>query len=152
MIEIITVGKKHEPWVEAGIMSYSKRLQRPWDIKWEHLPHSSLEGTRARLEESQRILKRLDGKPFVALLDETGQLIDSPALARTFSDRLDYGTTITLIIGGAYGVDKTIHDRADLVWSLSSLVFPHQMVRLMVTEQIYRSQQITQGHDYHHGS
>lgn len=150
MIEIIAVGKKHEPWVQAGIERYSKRLQRPWDIKWELLPHSSLEGSRARQEESERLLRRLDTKSYVILLDETGQLIDSPSLSSAIVGQLDYGTTVTMVIGGAYGVDDSLRTRADLVWSLSPLVFPHQLVRLILAEQLYRSQQIAIGSGYHH--
>jgi 23S rRNA (pseudouridine1915-N3)-methyltransferase len=55
-----------------------------------------------------------------------------------------------VIIGGAYGVDQTILDRADFVWSLSLLVFPHQLVRLLLVEQLYRAQEIAAGNPYHH--
>ena len=84
------------------------------------------------------------------LLDERGDEIDSPQLARVLDNAFTVGRQITFIIGGAYGVDDRVHQRADFVWSLSPLVFPHQLVRLILSEQLYRAQQITAGHPYHH--
>ena len=63
---------------------------------------------------------------------------------------MSHGKQIVVIIGGAYGVDDRIHQRADMVWSLSKLVFPHQLVRLILAEQIYRAQEIARGGAYHH--
>jgi 23S rRNA (pseudouridine1915-N3)-methyltransferase len=63
---------------------------------------------------------------------------------------LERSQPVVVIIGGAYGVDDSIHARADLVWSLSELVFPHQLVRLILTEQLYRAQEIAVGNPYHH--
>ena len=60
------------------------------------------------------------------------------------------GRTVTVVIGGAYGVDASVHARADLTWSLSKLVFPHQLVRLILAEQLYRAQEISGGRPYHH--
>lgn len=76
--------------------------------------------------------------------------MDSPALAQRIDTALSRAASIVFIIGGAYGVDDTIMSRAQLVWSLSALVFPHQLVRLILTEQLYRAQQISAGGPYHH--
>jgi 23S rRNA (pseudouridine1915-N3)-methyltransferase len=149
-IRIIAVGKKHESWVSEGIERYQKRLKRPFDVEWVLLPHSAKQDLAARQDESQRILSRLTDREFVVLLDERGVLLDSPSLSRTLLTPLEQSRDVTLIIGGAYGVDQTIHDRADIVWSLSPLVFPHQMVRLLLTEQLYRGQEIAAGNPYHH--
>lgn len=149
-IKILAVGKKHESWVSEGIERYEKRLRLPYNVEWVLLPHSSLEGDRARQEESGRILGRLKDDDYVVLLDERGKLYDSPALSRLVSEQLNQSKTIVLIIGGAYGVDASVHSRAQAVWSLSPLVFPHQMVRLLVAEQLYRAQQIELGSGYHH--
>lgn len=149
-IKILSVGKKHESWVSEGIERYQKRLRAPFSLEWVLLPHSSLEGDRARSEESERILSRLDGDAFVVLLDERGKLLDSPKLSHLLSEQLHASQTIILVIGGAYGVDESIHQRAQYVWSLSPLVFPHQLVRLVLVEQLYRAQQITSGGKYHH--
>ena len=149
-IRIVAVGKKHESWVTDGISRYEKRLRKPFDISWQLLPHSSREGNTARTEESDRLLAKLNSGEFVVLLDERGKLLDSPALAAGLQRAIDAGRRITCLIGGAYGVDDRVRDCADLVWSLSPLVFPHQLVRLIVTEQLYRAQQILAGGAYHH--
>ena len=150
MIRLLAIGKKHESWVSEGIERYGKRLVKPWNTEWVLLPHSSLEGIRAREEESERILSRLKPDDFVVLLDERGKMLDSPALSHVIQLQLDMSRPIVCIIGGAYGVNDTLTARADLVWSLSPLVFPHQLVRLILAEQIYRSQEITANHPYHH--
>lgn len=149
-IKIIAVGKKHESWVSEGVERYEKRLRMPFDVEWVLLPHSSLEGDRARQEESERIIGRLKDDDYVVLLDERGKLYDSPAFSRLVTQQLNQSKTIALVIGGAYGVDSSVHSRAQVVWSLSPLVFPHQMVRLLVSEQLYRAQQIELGSGYHH--
>lgn len=149
-ITIAAVGKKHDSWVAEGIERYRKRLRNPFMVEWVLLPHSSLEGDRARLEESERILSRLKPTDYVILLDERGKMLDSPALAKTFQSIFNNSQSVVCVIGGAYGVDDLVRARANLTWSLSDLVFPHQLVRLMLTEQIYRVQQITSGSGYHH--
>ena len=149
-IRIAAVGKKHEPWVEDGIERYSKRLRKPFDAEWVLLPHSAREGLTARQEESERIRARLGKDDFVLLLDERGDLCDSPALARLLAREFEMRKTVTVVIGGAYGVDDELRERADKVLSLSPLVFPHQLVRLILTEQLYRAQEIAKGNPYHH--
>ncbi len=150
MITVIAIGKKHDSWVMDGIERYSRRLQGPWKIEWVLLPHSALEGAGARQEESGRILAKLDARDAVVLLDERGKSLTSPALTDSFQSLLSSGRRVVCVIGGAYGVDDALMARANLVWSLSPLVFPHQLVRLILTEQVYRMQSIAMGHPYHH--
>lgn len=149
-VTVLAVGKKHEDWVEAGIRRYEERLRQPYDTKWELIPHSSFEADRARQEESERILQRLPDGAFVVLLDERGENITSPALSSLLSGEFSFGRRVVIIIGGAYGVDASVHKRADFIWSLSKLVLPHQLVRLVLAEQLYRAQQIERGSSYHH--
>ena len=149
-IHIISVGKKHEDWVVSGIERYQKRLKRPFLIEWVFLPHSTFDGNKARQEESQRILSRLNANDYVILLDERGKNINSPELSKLLLSPIESSREIVIIIGGAYGVDDTVHQRANFIWSLSNLVFPHQLVRLILTEQIYRSQEIAANNPYHH--
>jgi 23S rRNA (pseudouridine1915-N3)-methyltransferase len=149
-IKVIAIGKKHESWVVEGIERYQKRLQRPFDTSWTLLPHSAREGIAARQDESERIVARLDTSAFVVLLDERGKLVGSPTLSKLLLFPLEQSKEVVVIIGGAYGVDDSVHERADLVWSLSPLVFPHQLVRLILAEQLYRAQEIARGNPYHH--
>lgn len=150
MIKVIAIGRKHEPWIADALDRYQKRLQKPWNAEWVLLPHSAREGSRARQEESGAILSRLKDDNFVILLDERGTLLDSPALSHQIERIFPTGKTPVFVIGGAYGVDDSLTSRANLIWSLSPLVFPHQLVRLILTEQLYRAQEIAAGHPYHH--
>lgn len=149
-IRIIAIGKKHESWIIDGIQRYQKRLKKPFDVEWVLLPHSAKKGQEARQNESETISMRLGDDEYVVLLDEKGKLLDSPALSAALLSPLERSRSVAVIIGGAYGVDQSLHDRADLVWSLSLLVFPHQLVRLLLVEQLYRSQEIAAGNPYHH--
>lgn len=149
MITIIAIGKKHEPWAKDGLERYQKRLRAPFDVEWALLPHSTKQATEARQNESERILARLKPSDYVVLLDETGTNLSSPALSNLLAQQFSHGS-VTIIIGGAYGVSEELRARADFVWSLSKLVFPHQLVRLILAEQLYRAQSIAAGSPYHH--
>ncbi len=146
-MKIITVGKKSKNWVSEAVGTYSKRLQGNFKIEWNIIPNSGAKSPEQALkQESEHILNRLSPTDFVILLDETGKNISSPEL----SDKLVNNQNVVFVIGGAYGVDISVKNRANFIWSLSKLVFPHQIVRLILTEQIYRAQMISQNHPYHH--
>lgn len=149
-LKLLVIGKKHESWVDEGIARYEKRLKRPFDVEWVLLPHSSFDGDRARQEESDRILGRIKPEDFVILLDERGRNLSSPELSTLLLQPLETSQSVVVIIGGAYGVDARVHGRSNTVWSLSRLVFPHQLVRLLLVEQLYRAQEISRGSAYHH--
>ena len=149
-VRVLAVGKKHEKWVVDGIDRYEKRLRKPFDVTWQLLPHSAREGDAARAEESDRILAKVDRGAFLVLLDERGKNVDSPALAVKMQGAFDAGRQVVVAIGGAYGVSDEVRQRADFMWSLSKLVFPHQLVRLILAEQLYRAQEIAGGRPYHH--
>ncbi|NLZ98363.1 MAG: 23S rRNA (pseudouridine(1915)-N(3))-methyltransferase RlmH [Micrococcus sp.] len=147
---MITVGKRHEAWVADGIDRFAKRLKKPYDLAFKLVPHTTAGEQRSRDEESAAIMKQLRPTDHVMLLDERGKNFSSPQLAGQLQQLFDTSHNVALVIGGAYGVNDQLRARADTVWSLSNLVFPHQLVRLMVTEQIYRAQEISAGRPYHH--
>ena len=149
-MKIIAIGKKHEKWVLNGIELFEKRLKKPFDLKWEILAHSTFAEEKAREEETQRILAKIKPSDFVILLDERGKNISSPELAKMLSNGFVNSQNFVIIIGGAFGVSEELRKRANFVWSLSKLVFPHQIVRLILVEQIYRAQEISSGGKYHH--
>lgn len=149
-IRIITVGKRHEPWVADGIARFSKRLQKPFDIEFKFVPHTTAGEQRSREEESAAIEKHLRPGDYVILLDERGKQFTSVQLAGHLQQLFDTARHPVLVIGGAYGVNDRLRARANTVWSLSKLVFPHQLVRLMLVEQLYRAQEISAGRPYHH--
>ncbi len=150
MIKVIAIGKKHETWLEDGIKRYESRLRKPYNVKWDLVPHSSLDEAVARQKESDRILSRIASDDQVILLDERGTTLSSPALSGKLEKTFITGKNPTFIIGGAYGVTSELRARAETVLSLSPLVFPHQLVRLILIEQIYRCQAIAGGSSYHH--
>lgn len=146
MITILAVGKKTDGDLINAIESYQKRLRAPFNVKWLSIPYSAKDGVAARQDESERLLAHIKPGDYVMLLDERGQQTTSPEFSRALSCRAD----ATIVIGGAYGVNDELRQRANLMVSLSKMVFPHQLVRLILIEQIYRAQAIYNHHPYHH--
>jgi 23S rRNA (pseudouridine1915-N3)-methyltransferase len=153
-ITILAIGKKHDPKLLSAIEDYSKRLSHYTTLEWKLLEAKitpSMAEDEIRTIESRVLSNAIPEASTVVLLDERGTELNSPALAQKFQNFLNTGTrNLVLIIGGAYGVSETVTQRADFVWSLSKLVFPHQLVRLIVSEQIYRAHTILAGEKYHH--
>lgn len=146
MIKILAVGKKANRNLVDAIDDYQKRLRPPFNVNWVCVPYSAKDGLEARQNESEALLKHISDNDYVVLLDERGEQITNIEL----SNKLATHNNIVVVIGGAYGVDDSLRQRANLVLSLSKLVFPHQLVRLILIEQIYRSQAIYNGLPYHH--
>jgi 23S rRNA (pseudouridine1915-N3)-methyltransferase len=140
MIKIIAGGKKSAGWLEEAVAEYEKRLRKPFDVEWQFVEEDKLEA----------VVSKCDARDLVILLDERGQMWDSPALSKELSAGLTSGRRVVLVIGGAYGFSETMRQSAYALWSLAKLVFPHQICRLLVTEQIYRAQEIYLGRPYHH--
>lgn len=150
-VHVISVGKRHDPLFVAGIEDYSQRVAYAMPLEWDLLPPSGKDEPQARLEESAAILARLKQNDVVWLLDERGEQYGSLAIASKLDVLQNQAVQrLVIVIGGAYGVDDQLRQRADLVWSLSKLVFPHQLVRLILAEQLYRATQINRGSGYHH--
>jgi 23S rRNA (pseudouridine1915-N3)-methyltransferase len=104
-----------------------------------------------RRKEADTILDWLEKDDYLVLLDEKGKSLSSEGLATFLQTRANESTKkIVFLIGGAFGVDEKVKKRAQFVWSLSSLVFPHQLVRLILAEQLYRAATIIRNEKYHH--
>ena len=147
---IIAIGPKHDPDLSKMIESYQNRLNHWGGVTWMLLPYGSQDQTVARRVESDAMRAKLRDDDYVILLDERGSQLTSPALATLLDSHRGMTKRIIFIIGGAYGVDDALRERANLVWSLSQLVFPHQLVRLILIEQLYRAHTILDNHPYHH--
>lgn len=144
-IKLIVVGKKHSKDLRNLITEYEKRLSKYCDLAWDIIPSSSID------TESMAIEKRLADDDYVVLLDETGQQLNNQELAEKFEALQNSATKqVVFVIGGAYGVNYSLIVRANLVLSFSRLVFPHQLMRVILLEQIYRSYTIISGSKYHH--
>ena len=110
-----------------------------------------MEENMQRDAESRLFLEAIDPVDYVVLLDERGRMLDSPGLAGLLQERaLNGAKRVHFLIGGAFGVNENLRKRADFVWQLSKLVFPHQLVRLILAEQVYRACSINRGEKYHH--
>lgn len=146
MIKVLAVGKKTDSNLIDAIESYQKRLRAPFNVEWLTIPYSTKDGAVVRRDESERLLSHIKPSDYVILLDERGRQLTSPE----FSDALVDRGNVVIVIGGAYGVNEALRSRANLMVSLSKMVFPHQLVRLILIEQVYRAQAIHEHHPYHH--
>lgn len=146
---ILAVGGKHDPELTAAIAKYETRLKSRFTFQWQTVPYSTQSGDTARRDESTRLLAKIKSSDYIVLLDERGIQTSSEGLAAKI-ESIPSHLRLVLVIGGAYGVDETMRERANYIWSLSKLVFPHQLVRLILVEQLYRAEMIRDNHPYHH--
>jgi 23S rRNA (pseudouridine1915-N3)-methyltransferase len=154
-IEIWSVGKENEPYIAEGIQYYFQKTRPyvPVDLVILQLPKklATTDVERTKLQEEEMILKRLTNNQYLVLLDEKGKSLNSVQWSQQFQQLMNMGTkTCVLLIGGAFGVTENVRKRAAQCWSLSPLVFPHQLVRLIVAEQVYRAYSILNNSPYHH--
>jgi 23S rRNA (pseudouridine1915-N3)-methyltransferase len=154
-LQFWSVGKQHEPYVEAGIADFTKRTANYFPVSWKIIPVPKNAGLLSegdlKKKESEAILKMLDDGDFLMALDEKGKSLTSPQLASFLQSRANESSRqVIFLIGGAYGIDQTVLQRANFSWSLSALTFPHQLVRLILSEQVYRACTILRNEKYHH--
>ncbi len=143
---ILSVGKEKDEASADLIRHFEIRILRYLPLEWIYIEHAV-----TKEKEGEKILEHLKKEDYVVLLDEKGKDIKSEALAELIENRMvDSVRRMVFIIGGAYGVSEKIITRANYVWKLSSLVFPHMLVRVIVTEQLYRALTIIKGEKYHH--
>ena len=142
MIRIIAGGKKSKNWVFEGQNEYEKRLKKPFDAHFEYWDEEKIANLATRWP--------FKASEYVILLDERGENITSPELSLRLEKCFIAGKSVVMIIGAAYGVPAEVREKADLVLAVSKLVFPHELMRVMLAEQIYRAQEIARGGKYHH--
>lgn len=147
-VTIISVGAQPKATIASLIEDYTKRLPKNIHVSWRLLKHGPDDPTISVTHESESIMRILTKQQKVILLDESGDNLTSEQLsAEIFQTD---ATDIVFVIGGAYGVNDTVKQRADKTIAFGKCVFPHQIMRLMLAEQIYRSYCIHVGHPYHH--
>lgn len=154
-IELWSVGKVHEPYAKAGIEDFTGRINNYFPAAWHIIspPKNAASFTEAELKKAEgiSILQKLLREDVLILLDERGRQFNSPEFAQWLQQKANESSRrLVFLIGGAFGVDETIMKRADHTWSLSKLVFPHMLVRLILAEQIYRACSILRNEKYHH--
>lgn len=154
-INFWTIGKGHESFVKEGIEMFTKRISNYFTVEWTIIPTpknaGSMEPTILKIKEGEILGNLIAKEDYVVLLDERGKSFSSEGFSKFLEQRTVESTkNLIFIIGGAYGVSEVISKRANVQWSLSQLVFPHQLVRLILAEQVYRGCSIMKNEKYHH--
>ena len=149
-----SVGKAHESYVKDGILLYTKRISNYFPVEWNIIPPPKgpvLSEPEQRDREATSIKQLLKEGDYLVALDEGGTALTSEGLSQFLQQRASSSVKrVIFLIGGAYGLDKTVLNSAAFKWSLSPLTFPHQIVRLVLSEQVYRACTILRNEKYHH--
>jgi 23S rRNA (pseudouridine1915-N3)-methyltransferase len=154
-IILCSIGKPHESFVKEGIELFTKRISNYYTTEWKIIPMPKnagiMEAAMLKIKEGEVILDSIQKEDYLILLDERGKSFTSEALAKFIEQRAGESLkNVIFLIGGAYGVSDEVMSRANFKWSLSNLVFPHQLVRLILAEQVYRACSIARNEKYHH--
>ena len=151
MIRIICVGKIKENYISKGIDEYLKRLNGYQKIEIVELKEgNNIDITKTIKTEGEDILSKINSDDFVITLEIEGKMISSVELAEKIQNLLTYGKTkIDFIIGGSWGLSDEVKKRSNYALSFSKFTFPHQLMRVILTEQIYRSFMINSKRAYH---
>lgn len=150
MIKIICIGKIKEKYITDAISEYIKRIQKYSKIEIIELPDEGLvEPVKAIKLEGEKILKHINNKDYIITLEIEGKELTSVEFAKKINEISIENSNITFIIGGSYGLSNEIKDKASLHLSFSKLTFPHQLFRIILLEQIYRSFKIINNEQYH---
>ncbi len=153
-LRLVCVGKLAEAWQRQAAEDYAGRLQRYFPLEIIELKEEKggrkgdIPGLLKR--EGERILEKVPQRSFLIALDERGRSFSSEQLAERLGDEMLHGgRDWCLVIGGPYGLDQELRRRAELLLSLSNMTFTHQMARLFLLEQLYRSSTILRNEPYH---
>jgi 23S rRNA (pseudouridine1915-N3)-methyltransferase len=154
-ISFWSVGKPHESYIKEGTDDFTRRIGRYFPVEWNIIspPKNSgaLPEAELKKKEGDLLLQLLRPDDFLVALDENGKQFSSIALSTFLQQRATESTRhLIFLIGGAFGLDERILKRAGFTWSLSALTFPHQLVRLVLAEQVYRACTILRNEKYHH--
>lgn len=154
-IYLWSVGKANDGYVREGIAHFTERISHYYPVEWKIIVPSknTARNTPAEIKKAEAItlLNLLQNQDVLISLDEKGKQWTSPQLADFIRYKANESVkNLVFLIGGAYGLDEQVLKRSDHIWSLSNLVFPHQLVRLILAEQIYRACTIIRNEKYHH--
>jgi len=147
-IKIISVDQDKSRQFSDMIAEYSKRLSSKLELVDLH-PNQNLNTELQKEKEGQDIIKQLTPGSFVVAMDPHGKQLSSEEFAATINAWQLNSKQISFVIGGAYGLSNEVKQRADTLLSLSKMTMPHRIAKLVLVEQIYRAQTISQGHPYH---
>jgi 23S rRNA (pseudouridine1915-N3)-methyltransferase len=150
-----SIGKAHDSYVKEGVAEFTKRVSKYFPVEWTIIPVPKNAGMLSEMDlkkrEGEIILQWLKPDDYLIALDEHGKQFSSEGLSEFLQERASASTkNLVFLIGGAFGLDAAVLKRAQIKWSLSQLTFPHQLVRLILAEQVYRACTILQNEKYHH--
>ncbi|MCI8730648.1 MAG: 23S rRNA (pseudouridine(1915)-N(3))-methyltransferase RlmH [Lachnospiraceae bacterium] len=156
-ITILTVGKIKEPYLREAVQEYSKRLGRYCRLEIletadEKTPDQleTAAAQQVRQREGERLLKRLPADSYVITLEILGRQLSSEKFAQKIDNLAVQGIShIVFVIGGSLGLGRNIREKSDFALSFSEMTYPHQLMRVILLEQIYRSYRIINGEPYH---
>ena len=149
MIKIICVGKVKEAYYRDAIEEYLKRLSKYTKVEIIEVNDLNYDKEKTIREESKLIIDKLNNNDYKILMDIQGEILDSVSLSKKINDLMISNSNITFIIGGSYGVSDELKNLVDYKLSFSILTFPHQLFRVVLLEQIYRSFKIINNEEYH---
>jgi len=154
-ITLLTIGKTEDAYLKEGVEKYLKRLKHYIRFEITELPElkntKALSEAQQKAKEAELLFKNLASTDHVILLDENGVELSSQKFADMLNKKMIASVqNLVFIIGGPYGFDESIYQRANEKLSLSRMTFSHQMVRLFFAEQVYRAFTILKGEPYHH--
>ena len=154
-IQFWAIGKNNEPYVKEGVADFTKRISKYFSVEWNIIPLPKNSGMMSEMDlkkkEGEMILEWLKKDDYLVVLDEHGKDFTSESLAKFIQARANESVkSLVFVIGGAFGLDDAVLKKANHVWSLSGLTFPHQLVRLILAEQVYRACTILRNEKYHH--
>lgn len=150
-----SVGKAHEAYVKEGIELFTRRISHYYAVQWKVFPTAknaaSITEEQIKKAEAITLFNALQNDDVLIALDENGKQWNSIELAEFIQQKAyESVKNIIFLIGGSYGLHQSILKKCNFKWSLSKLVFPHQLVRLILAEQIYRACTIIRNEKYHH--
>ena len=154
-ISFWSIGKTNEAYIKQGVEEFTRRISKYLKVEWTIIPVPKNAGMMSEMDlkkkEGEMILEWLQKTDYLVALDERGKQMNSAGLAEFIQARANESVkNLVFLIGGAFGIDDAVLKRADYKWSLSQLTFPHQLVRLLLAEQVYRACTIMQNEKYHH--
>ena len=149
MIKIIAVGKIKEEYLKEAIKEYTKRLSKFTKVNIIEVDDEDFDINKTLLKEKENIIKYINEKDYIITLEIEGNQIDSIDFSKKIESTLNHNSDITFIIGGSYGLHDDIKRMSNYKLSFSKMTFPHQLFRVILLEQIYRSFKIINHEEYH---
>ncbi|MEP7164785.1 MAG: 23S rRNA (pseudouridine(1915)-N(3))-methyltransferase RlmH [Ferruginibacter sp.] len=154
-LQFWSIGKAHESYIKEGVEMFTRRITNYFPVQWHIIPMPKNAGMLSemdlKIKEGETILDLIKKEDYLVVLEERGKQLTSEGLATFIQQRANESEkNLVFLIGGAYGLSEAVLKRADHKWSLSQLVFPHQLVRLILAEQVYRACSILRNEKYHH--